>query len=319
MSHSTEAGSEPQGITMPVATSHDIQYAHLTANVREVMGSSQQERIAYAKTDRWVNYTHGADALKAMNDVLTAPRGNASAPGVLLCGQSGNGKTTLLNRFRAEHPATTSGNGLSCPVLAMEIPVNPTEARFWSTLLHAMGIAHRDTDPVIRKQAQAISVLKTLDVRVLILDEFHRLLLGQAQHTRNLAALIVSLTNAPTKISMILAGTEAAVRALQTDDQLERRFDDCVLPSWKVDRDYLRLLKGFERLLPLSQPSELASQDMARALHRKSGPTIGGLAKVLKTLTVQAIEAGKDRIDLSMVEGVMSFTKLEKAGRASSL
>ncbi len=293
--------------------------SHLAPPVREVLGWSREDRIAYAMTNRWINHTRAAEALKALSDLMAAPR-TAPAPGLLLCGQSGSGKSTILDRFRAAHPATSRVDGqTSCPVLAMEVPTDPTETRFWTALLTAAGIAHRDTAPVLRKMQQATSILAYLQVRLLIIDEFHNVLLGQPRHQRQLLALIRSLSNPPLLIPMVLAGTEAAVRAIQTDDQLERRFDDFVLPRWTEGDGYRRLLRGFERLLPLAEPSGLDGDDMARVLHAKSGPTIGGLARVLKRLAVLAIEDGRERIDLAMVKAVEGFGKEERGMRARRL
>ena len=103
--------------------------AHLAPAVREVLGWSREDRIAYAQSKRWINYTRAVEALKALTDLLAAPR-TLPAPGLLLCGRSGNGKSTILDRFRAAHPATSRVEGqTSCPVLAMEVPTAPTETR----------------------------------------------------------------------------------------------------------------------------------------------------------------------------------------------
>lgn len=293
--------------------------AHLAPEVRGVLGWSRDDRIAYAKAEQWINHTRAVEALRALSDLMAAPR-TAPAPGLLLCGQSGNGKSTLLDRFRSAHPPTSLADGrTSCPVLAVEVPHDPTETRFWTALLTAAGVAHRDTDPVLRKMQQALSVLAYMQARLLIVDEFHNVLLGQPRHQRQLLALIRSLSNPPLRIPMVLAGTEAAVRAIQTDDQLERRFDDFVLPRWTEGDGYRRLLRGFERLLPLAEPSGLDGDDMARALHAKSGPTIGGLARVLKRLAVLAIGDGRERIDLARVRAFEGFGKEERGMRARRL
>lgn len=308
-----QAGGAVAGVRVPGGP------AHLAPPVREVLDWSREDRIAYARADRWINHTRAVEALKALSDLMAAPR-TTPAPGLLLCGRSGNGKSTILDRFRAAHPATSRVDGqTSCPVLAMEVPTDPTETRFWTALLTAAGIAHRDTDPVLRKMQQATSILAYMQVRMLVIDEFHNVLLGHARHQRQLLALIKGLSNPPLRMTTVLAGTEAAVPAIRTDDQLERRFDDFVLPRWRDDDGYRRLLRGFERLLPLAEPSGLGGDDMATALHAKSGPTIGGLSRVLKRLAVLAIEGGRERIDVGMVRAVEGFTMEEKAQRAGRL
>ena len=52
-------------------------------------------------------------------------------------------------------------------------------------------------------------------------------------------------------IPIVVVGTDAAKRTLQTDSQLANRFEAIVLPKWNLDKEFLSLLASFERVLPL--------------------------------------------------------------------
>ncbi len=276
--------------------------AHLGPAARMAVHLPQEERIAFARALHYVPYTRAEQALQTLADLLEHPR-TLRMPNLLLVGESGNGKTTVLDRFRGMHPVSSrSGGEALAPVITMQMPSEPSETRFWTELLLALHIAHRDTDPVQRKKNQAQSVLGYVGCRMLVIDEFHNVLLGHARQQRHFLGVLKNLSN-ELCLPIVVAGTRDAVRTLHTDPQLSSRFEAFGLPRWKLDREFLRLLASFERLLPLEAPSELAGREMAVRLHAMSEGTIGRLALTLTRAAVQAIRDGKERIDRKVLDG----------------
>ena len=158
---------------------------HLELSVRSAMSLPTEERIAVAQQDRWIGYTRAHEALNALSDLLSHPR-TLRMPNLLLVGESGNGKTTVVERFRELHPVVAQPGGEPLmPVLAMSMPSEPVETRFWTELLLALKIAHRDSDPVQRKKNQAHSVLTYVQCRMLVIDEIHNILYGHARQQRH--------------------------------------------------------------------------------------------------------------------------------------
>ena len=286
-------------------------HAHLDPLAHEAIQLPQAERIRFACTRHFVPYTRADEALQLLSDLLDYPRA-LRMPNLLVVGDSGNGKSTLLEHFRRLHPVQPSG-GVSAPVIGFDMPTDPTETRFWSEALSAMHIAHRVTDPVQAKKNQVHSVLSYLGCRMLIIDEFHNVLHGNARQQRQFLALLKNLSN-ELRLPIIVAGTRDTIRTLHTDPQLSSRFEAFGLPRWKLDREFLRLLASFERLLPLEEPSELAGREMANRLHAMSQGTIGGVARVLERATMLAIRRGARRIDLPLLSRV-SLVKLSDYGK----
>ena len=235
-------------------------------------------------------------------------------PNLLVVGESGNGKSTLIERLRDQNPvmARPGGEALA-PFILMQMPSEPSEARFWSELLLALHIAHRDTDPVQRKKNQAHSALAYVRCRMLGIDEFHNVLNGHARQQRHFLAVLKNLSN-ELGLPIVAAGTRDTLRTLHTDPQLASRFEAFGLPRWKLDREFLRLLASFERVLPLAAPSGLATREMAIRLHALSEGIIGRLALVLSRAAVQAIRDGGERIDGKTLDGV-GMVKLADYGK----
>jgi len=116
----------------------------------------------------------------------------------------------------------------------------------WSTILWALGISHREKDPASLKKRQVKSALQYASVRLLIIDEFNNLS-NAGKKAADLLAAIKGLSN-DLKISIVAAGTQAAINALNSDPQMKSRFEPAPLDRWRLDAEYLRfwqVMKGY--------------------------------------------------------------------------
>ncbi len=293
-------------------------FAHLAPELHPCVMLPTPERVMAAQEFRWIGYSRAQQALQTLSDLLMHPK-SLRMPNLLLVGESGNGKSTIIGEFRRQHPMRIhSGGDPSVPVVVMEMPSEPSESRFWTELLLALKIAHRDTDPVQRKKNQAISMLTYVGCRMLVIDEIHNVLFGHARNQRHFLGVLKNLSN-DLRLPIVAIGTREAIRTLHTDTQLSSRFEAFGLPKWTLNLDYRRLLASFERLLPLAEPSGLDSnRDLAIKLHNMSGGTIGGMAKVLQRSTVHAIRSGRERIDASTLDAI-DWVRLTDYGKQAEL
>ena len=292
--------------------------AHLRGKALEALELDPEDRVAFARSDRWIGYPKATEALRFMDDLLARPR-TGSMPCMLLLGRSGNGKSTILKRFTGAHPPVVRTTGeVTGSVLGMELSPGASETVFWTDLLHACGVAHRDTDSVLRKRTQAFSVINSLGARALVIDEFHNILFGAPGAQRQLLGVLKGLTNL-LSVPLIVTGTEDAIRLIDTDRQLLRRFRHFALPVWRPNDDFRRLLRSFEVVLPLAEPSGLADDEIAATLAHMGDGTIGSLAEILKEATVLAIRTGRERIDLGILSKVAPNTAEERKKQASHL
>lgn len=270
-------------------------FAHLDPEVAQALTLPTPERIAFCQTDRWIGYTRATQILKQLDQLLVYPK-SLRMPNLLVVGRSGNGKSSLLERFYNRHPVqiTESGSPI-IPILHIEMPETPDETEFWSIILWALAISHREKDPAALKKRQVKSTMQYANVRLLVIDEFNNL----ANAGKLAGALLAGIKglNNDLKISVVAAGTQAAINVLNSDPQMKSRFEPAGLDRWKLDAEYLRFLASYERLLPLAEPSGLATREIAPKLYGMAGDTIGSNVKLLKALATRAIELGKERVD----------------------
>lgn len=283
--------------------------SHLSEDVEQILELPSEERIEYCKSDRWVGYTRATHTLQQLDQLLLYPK-SLRMPNILVVGRSGNGKSSILERFAHRHPVQLTATGSPiAPVLHISMPETPDESEFWSVILWAMGISHGDRDPAAMKKRQAKSVLGYASIRVLVIDEFNNLTTA-GRKAGDLLAAIKGLSN-DLKISVVAAGTQAAINALNSDPQMKSRFEPVALDRWRLDTEYLRFLASYEKLLPLGEPSNLASRELAPVLFGMAGETIGQTVKLLKESASHAIKTGRERIDAQVLK-TMSWTRQDE-------
>lgn len=71
---------------------------------------------------------------------------------------------------------------------------------------------------------------------------------------------------------------------------------------WEPNQDFQRLLAGFEKVLPLKQPSKLHQPELASLLHTISEGNIGNLHRLIVECANDAIKTGREQIDKTTIE-----------------
>jgi Bacterial TniB protein len=281
-------------------------FAHLSPEVIATLELPTPERLEFCQSDHWIGYTRATQIMQQLDQLLIYPK-TLRMPNLLIVGRSGNGKSSILERFRHRHAVQMTEDGSPLmPVLQIGMPESPGESEFWSTILWGMGISHGDRDPAALKKRSAKSILQYAEVRVLVIDEFNNLT-GAGKKAGDLLAAIKGLSN-DLRISIVAAGTQAAINALNTEPQMKSRFEPAALDRWKLDAEYLRFLASYERLLSLAEPSNLATRELAPMIYGLGGETIGGTVKLLKKAASDAITQGVERITEKVLKN-MNWTK----------
>lgn len=294
-------------------------FAHLDGAAEALLGLSDPDRIAEIEKERWIGYGRAREVLDRLEELLNRPKTHRM-PNLLLVGETNNGKTSIINRFSARHPADNSpdADGISVPVLVLQAPPVPDENRLYSAILESVFSPYRPLDNVSKKQFQVLSVLGRIGVRMLVIDEIHNILAGAVTKQRQVLNALKYLGN-ELKIPIAGVGIGDAARAIQSDPQLSNRFQPAILPRWEMNAEYMRLLASFERMIPLKKPSRLTETALAAKLLSMSEGLIGELSTLLKKAAVRAVRTGTEKIDAKALDSVGWVPPSDRRKRAARM
>jgi len=272
-----------------------IEPPHLAPSAAALVNAPDHVRIRAIRSDRWVGFSRARRMLQHL-DMLCEHPPSTRPPGLAIYGHSGMGKTMLVEKFRRDHPSLVDrdSGAEAVPVLAITLTSRPTERRIYGQLLMALGASVNERATLMDLEIRTVLLLKSSNVRVLIIDEVHNLLAGTPREQRVILQLMRYLSN-ELKASLVCLGVMDARDAIAGDTQLSRRLDQIMLPRWKADEEFQELVTAILRSLPIKHPSALSSQSL-RHLARVSDGITARVFGILNELAIDAIRAGTERI-----------------------
>ena len=148
----------------------DFGLAHLVTAAQAAALLSDAERIALLRTERWWIAHDRAEALARLETLLRDGPGQIRPPNLLLAGPTNNGKSWIVERFVQAHELPGSEDAERRPVVALQMPTEPTVTRFYAALLTHLGAPVARAGPGTRKhelEQLALQVLRGVGARVL--------------------------------------------------------------------------------------------------------------------------------------------------------
>lgn len=291
-------------------------YPHLPADVRPIAVLGDEDRIAHIRAERWIPHAAAERVLGHLQEAFDQPP-RKRRENVLLLGESGMGKSMLLEKFeRTNAAAFDEASGTQRrPVLAVLMPPNPTETEFFECVLEAVAAPSAGYwMQGARLRASAVRLLRDLGVRVLVIDEINSVLAGTPRQQRLFLQLLRFLSN-ELGVALVCAGVPEARHALLSDPQLRSRFSDVELPPWVPGDDLRDFVTRLTWSLPLREPSPVDSAKLRALLAERSDGITLSICKAVERAAVAAIRGGRERIDLASFEDPEIWRGVASTGR----
>jgi len=284
-----------------------IEFPHLYPAARPLAALSAEDRIHRIRADRWISCPRAEAALVKLETLMSFPE-RARMPNLLIVGESGMGKTMIIEKFTRDHPANfdESTGRLHMPVVAVQMVSGPDESRFHRRILAAIGAPEPPRATLGVLESLALRLLSELRPGMLVIDEIHSLQEGTIREQARFLNMLRFLGN-ELRVPLVCVGTAQARNALRTDDQLVRRFEAFALPPWREGEDVTGLISTLQRTLPLRRESQIDERMLTR-IPSVTGGITAGIFPVMSQLAIAAIESGEERI---MPGDVSSTGKLQ--------
>lgn len=228
----------------------------------------------------WIGYPGVKELHSKMNDLLNNSKSHRPKS-ILLVGDSNNGKSLALKKFRDDNPSyLTDDKELIIPVLYVEAPPEPVEKRFYDEILGAMNAPVKPNEKAEVKFHRIQHLLKTTKVKVLIIDEIHNLTAGSPMKQRVFLNILKYLSNVY-DISFVCAGIREALNVFGSDSQLSNRFAPYELRKWVMSPDFQRLLLSFEKRLNVNPEVSFINKEITQKVLVMSDGLIGEVSEIM--------------------------------------
>ncbi len=279
-----------------------MSFDHLLPSVAAIVELEVSERLIKLYNDYWIGYGRAEQALSCLENLLLRPK-RVRMQNVLIIGPTNNGKTMIIEKFKRSHLGYESEDRTHevIPVLAVQMPSDPTIMRFYSLIMSALGSPVTNYRSLATYETIVLKILQVTQTKILIIDEIHNLLSGSTHKQREFLNVIRFLGN-ELQLSIVGVGIKDAYLAIRSDDQLENRFNPIVLPLWSDDNEFMRLLISFQKILPLQKPSDLVAPDIRRMILKRSEGTIGEIASLLTQAACVAMRSGIEYINQEVLD-----------------
>ena len=273
----------------------------LTNIAKELLNKSINERISKCKEQVWIPYPQASNILNELEDLFAHPK-KERMPNLLIVGDTNNGKTTILNRFLKQHPMYLDVINI-IPIIKISAPISPSHNALYEKILDELWVPYGTTESASKKEYQVKNILKDVQTKMIIIDEFQDIFHGRIGNQRQFLAAIKHL-GTDLQIPIVAAGVWEVQSVMTADSQISNRFETLKIEKWKPDKNFARLLISFESTLPLKEASNLHSKEMFTKLYDMSEGLIGELSRILEKASVFALKHNKERIDVDILNSI---------------
>ncbi len=280
---------------------------NLTNEAFEYLSKSDEERIIYCKKDHWIGYGSAVKLIEILEDKFLDPP-QMRHEGLLVYGDSNNGKTAILKRMYDLHKTkldyvTKDGEAIyEIPIIYFQAPTIPDESRLYSLILDELYVPQKRTDKVVIKANLAKHYLNKLGTKMILIDEIHSALRGNLNKQRTFIDDLKQLSNS-LSLTIVLAGTREAYSALSIGNETGSRFPALELPRWNNDKKFRSFVATYERCLPLKEASNMAeNSELLNTLFYQSEGLIGKTVNLLKKAAIKAINSKREYIIVDDIE-----------------
>lgn len=259
-------------------------------------------RIAHIQRDRYINHSLAARYLELFKELLTTKKPRH----YLVAGLSGNGKSELAEQFIRKHPIDMNGSGDAAiiPAVHATMPEKCRLGEFGEEILDALMHEAPRSTTAMQKMRMARKLTKSLNVKIVFLDEIQHLSLGgpiNREETKNGLKRYMKECGA----SIVALGMPKGLGIIHGEPQLKRHFTTLALPPWQADDEGRSLIHKLEAGFELARPPSL-SQDavLCADIFTMAEGVLQHVVDIMQQAAIVAVRTGKERITREIIKSL---------------
>lgn len=226
---------------------------------------------------------------------------------LVLIGEPGVGKSTLLRRYVATHTRVEHQEFTEIPTLYVGVPAACSIKKLAGEMLLAMGSPYWNRGGEPERTHQLLTLLRACKVRLIVLDEVNHLVERGSAKTHYAVGDWIKQISEQSGVSFVLTGTPMAEQLLITNEQLRGRFSEVAhltplsLGSATEANVFGGVLRAYQKCFSEVDCLQLSSPSVCKSIAYATG----GRLRAIRKLLVRAMEIGLQpsgqRVDLGVL------------------
>ncbi len=274
-------------------------YDHIMLEKQFQADLDDRERIKICKKDIWIP-TKRLDPLFETIDYVLMSEDQLQAPGMLIFGAGGYGKSAIIKRLEQMYAVGDQR------IKTIGVGEDLDNSKLRDLICDAFGIKLSNRRNSRERTARLLHIIQTEHYVALVIDELHDTGFKTLSQQTNSLSLMKHLAGPPLYLCLICFGDERAKTVLEKDDQISRRYIYWPLELWRDDEDFCDFLATYESHLPLRQRSNLAGKVIRRRIHKQSHGNMDNIVKIVKACAIDAILTGHEHIRAEQIDDDVS-------------
>jgi len=265
-------------------------------------------RIVQTITRSFVKFPHVASLTERLTQLIRHPYINEEPENIIVLGESGVGKSRVLQKFRNTYPPIVHPEYTEVPVLYVSVPANGNASALASAMLLALGSPFWDRGKIKDLTFQLHCLLKQCKVKVIVLDEVNHLVDKGGVKTHHYTADWLKVLLDEARLPIVMAGIPRAMRLLKANDQLRSRFREIIyIKPFSVENEvetgrFCAVLTTFTNMMAGVEVISLTSGDLPKKMLFATNGYLRDIRRLLVRAVELAFRDGSLKIKLSTLE-----------------